>query len=166
MAWVHANAALSIDTETTGPNWISVRQSLLEAAAAAEDTLEFKTAVTGFAYGIRTTEGVSMSAVLSTVVLLLYVFLSSALLAMDVFSDCHVQSWSNVTDLIALALKSGGAQELQNCSSGVTSIKTMKLPVALVEANGAVSIEMVVGAQATTSGAAQRKLIAPEKVYA
>lgn len=165
MAWVHANAALSIDTETTEPNWISVRQSLLEAASAAGDTLEFKTTVTGFAYGIRTAEGVSMSAVLSTVVLMLYVLLLGALLVMDVFSDCHVQSWSNVTDLIALALKSGCGQELRNCSSGVTSVKTMKLPVALVEANGAVSIEMVVGAQAATAGAAQRKLIVPGKVY-
>ncbi|ETN40352.1 uncharacterized protein HMPREF1541_04629 [Cyphellophora europaea CBS 101466] len=145
MAWTHADAALSEAVPGQALSWQAFDDLAARSASNGMGSeLTFDAAVVGFAYGIRTATGISTSALLSTIVLVAYICLSAVLVVMELWSRKHVHAWSNVTDLIALALNSSAGPSMHNTSVGVAAVKTLKLPVILQQKDGGSSVEMVV----------------------
>ncbi len=107
------------------------------------DSLTFRASVTGYAYGISSASGVSISSLLSVIILSCYVLTATTFLVSEALSKYHVNSWKGFTDMLALALHSFPSPELKNTSCGVASLDTLRTPVTFAVRNG--TVEMVIG---------------------
>lgn len=105
--------------------------------------LSLRTTVTGYAYGISSAKGVSLSSLLSVLILCCYVLIATTFLVSQLCSAYHVTSWNGFTDMVALALHSSPGPDMRATSAGVGSIDTLRLPVLFAARDD--SVEMVIG---------------------
>jgi hypothetical protein len=106
--------------------------------------LTLETKIYGYAYGVRSASGVSVSSLLSVVILCFYLLVVTTFLWKKLRSKYHVNSWHTFTNLIALALNSSPGPDMTSFSAGVEKLETLRLPVTFA-VNKNDSIEMVIG---------------------
>lgn len=157
MAWTNADAVLQHISGGDKLSWGAFSDRAIQASSETpERALDLEVTVTGFAYGIRQAAGISTSILLSTIILTIYVVLSTLLVVMELWSRRYVHAWNDVTDLIVLSLQSDASPLLHNTSAGVGMIRTLTLPVILQEKDGGTSLELVVDASSPTNLVARR----------
>lgn len=104
------------------------------------------TAVTGYAFGLRTASGIESSTLIANLILLLYATIgTSYVVYMVLFSRWDVNAWEGMTELLVLALHSdvAGVEAMRNTSAGIETIGPLKTGVVFVARDG--HVEMVLG---------------------
>jgi hypothetical protein len=120
-----------------------------------------KTAVSGYAFGLRTTSGIVASTIVSNLILLFYATIGTLYLVYTVlFSRWHVNAWAGITELLVLALHSdvAGVEAMRNTSAGIETIRPLKTGVVFLVRDG--HVEMVFrgdGCRSLGTGTSVRK---------
>lgn len=96
--------------------------------------LTFQTAVTGYAYGLRSTTGIITSTLVSIIILLCYVAIAMIhVLYTLCISGVFISQWKNVIDLVALAFHSNitDIPSMHDTSTGIKTTRPLKTLVVL-----------------------------------
>jgi hypothetical protein len=104
------------------------------------------TAVTGYAYGLRTSSGILASTLFAVLILLIYVVIgTSYVIYTGFFSHWCVNAWKGMTELLALALHSDvtDVEAMRNTSAGIGTFGPLQTPIAFMAREG--HVEMVFG---------------------
>ncbi|ERF74501.1 hypothetical protein EPUS_03939 [Endocarpon pusillum Z07020] len=102
------------------------------AASPSYHRFSFQTTVTGYAFGLRTASGIATSTLASVLILLVYASIATSYIFYTIFfSRWHMSAWENMTELLALALRSdvSGVEALRNTSTGIETFEPLKARV-------------------------------------
>ena len=147
MASTGSNAVIQVDGDVASATLASFPlPGNSNPTAQNSHLLTMRTTVTGYAFGLRTADGVSISAILSVIVLSIYILVTLIFLSFDLFSRTHVNAWNNLSDILTLALHSPPPSELENTSAGVDTLDSLSVPVSFMERFD--GVEMVFGHRA------------------
>ena len=102
------------------------------ATSPSYHRFSFKTTVNGYAFGLRTASGIATSTLASVLILLVYASIATSYIFYTIFySRWHISAWENMTELLALALRSdvSGVEAMRNTSSGIETLEPLKARV-------------------------------------
>ena len=114
------------------------------APSSSYHRFSFKTTVTGYAFGLHTTSGIAPSTLVSVLILLLYAIIATSYIFYTIFfAGWHISAWENMTELLALALRSDvtEVEAMRNTSTGIETFEPLKARVVLRARGG--HVEMV-----------------------